>query len=238
MKQKLHQHVRDQSLDRWLARGAVVIIVGLQTVIVNDLSFGPWWLGPAAELVLLVPLSIGTLSTQRSAARAGTEEEWDHVGAKRKWVRRLAIVMTALSTALNFTALFLLTKAIFQGHAGTGRALLLDTINIWVTNVIIFALWYWTLDRGSPSSRGLVIPDKRDFLFTQQAQPPDTNPTFAEWSPGFIDYVFLAYTNATAFSPADTFPLTSRAKLLMMAESFISLITIALVASRAVGILS
>jgi len=81
------------------------------------------------------------------------------------------------------------------------------------------------------------LPDKRDFLFTQQ-QTPDTNPTFADWSPGFMDYVFLAYTNATAFSPADTFPLTVRAKLLMMAESFISLITIALVASRAVGILN
>src|SRR6266852_5096586 len=91
MKQRLHQHVRDQRLDRWLARGAVVVIVGLQTVIVNDLSFGPWWLGPAVELALLIPLSIGTVWTQRSAARAGTEEEWDHVGARRKWVRRAAI---------------------------------------------------------------------------------------------------------------------------------------------------
>ena len=114
VKQKLHQHVRDQMLDRWLARGAVIVIVALQTVIVNDLSFGPWWLGPVAELVLLIPLSAGTLATQRSAARAGTEEEWDHVGAKRKWVRRLAVVMTALSTALNFAALFLLTKSHFS----------------------------------------------------------------------------------------------------------------------------
>lgn len=103
---------------------------------------------------------------------------------------------------------------------------------------MVFALWFWTLDRGSPSSRGLVLPDGRDFLFTQQQQAPDINPSFADWSPGFMDYVFLAYTNATAFSPADTFPLTVRAKLLMTAESFISLITIALVASRAVGILS
>jgi hypothetical protein len=238
MKQTLHQHVRDQRLDRWLARGAVVVIVGLQTVIVNDLSFGPWWLGPAVELALLIPLSIGTVWTQRSAARAGTEEEWDHVGARRKWVRKLAVMLTAVSTVLNFAALFLLTKEIFQGHAGTGRTLLLDAINIWATNVTIFALWFWTLDRGSPSSRGLVLPDKRDFLFTQQQQAPATNPTFADWSPGFMDYVFLAYTNATAFSPADTFPLTIRAKLLMMAESFTSLITIALVASRAVGILN
>jgi hypothetical protein len=166
MKQKLHQHVRDQRLDRWLARGAVIVIVGLQTVMVNDLSFGPWWLGPSVEIALLIPLSIGTVWTQRSAARAETEDEWDHVGAKRKWVRRLAIVMTATSTLLNFAALFLLTKAIFLGHAGTGRTLLLDAINIWATNVVVFALWFWTLDRGSPSSRGLVLPDRRDFLFT------------------------------------------------------------------------
>src|SRR6516162_1317682 len=237
MKQKLHQHVRDQFLDRWLARGAVLVIVGLQTVIVNDLSFGPWWLGPAAELALLVPLSMGTLSTQRSAARAGTEAEWDHVGAKRQWVRRLAIVITALSTALNFAALFLLTKAIFQGHAGSGRALLLDAINIWATNVIIFALWYWTLDRGSPSTKGTRPDANNDFLFTQQ-QPAGETCLHPGWTPGFIDYLFLAFTNATAFSPADTFPLTVRAKLLMMAEAGISFATIALVASRAVGILN
>jgi hypothetical protein len=125
MKQ-LHQSVRDRRLDRWLARGAIVVIVGLQTVIVNDLSFGPWWLGPAIELALLVPLSIGTAWTQHSAANAETEEQWDHVGARRKWVRILAIAITAISTALNFAALFLLTKAIFQGHAGSGRILLLD----------------------------------------------------------------------------------------------------------------
>src|SRR6266852_6392881 len=237
MKQRLHQHVRDQRLDRWLARGAVVVIVGLQTVIVNDLSFGPWWLGPAVELALLIPLSIGTAWTQRSAARAGTEQEWDHVGARRKWVRRLAIVMTAVSTVLNFAALFLLTKAIFQGHAGTGRTLLLDAINIWVTNVVIFALWFWALDRGGPAARGLVSERKNDFLFTQQQAIVDPA-QFSNWSPGFIDYLFLAFTNATAFSPTDTFPLTVRAKLLMMAESVISLATIALVASRAVGILS
>lgn len=225
-------------MDRWLARAAVIVIVALQLVVVNDLSFGPWWLGPAVEMALLATLSIGTVWTQQSAAKAETDDDWDHVGSRRRWVRRLAIVLTAVSTAFNFAALFLLTKAIFQGHAGTGRTLLLDAVNIWATNVIIFALWYWTLDRGSPSSRGLVSPDQRDFLFTQQQQDPKVNATFANWSPGFVDYIFLAFTNATAFSPADTFPLTARAKMLMMAESAISLVTIAIVASRAVGILN
>ena len=91
-------------------------------------------------------------------------------------------------------------------------------------------------DRGGPSSRGLVPDHRRDLLFTQQQQ--NSSDGFSEWLPGFTDYLFLAYTNATAFSPADTFPLTVRAKLLMMAESAISLVTIAVVASRAVGILS
>jgi len=67
-----------------------------------------------------------------------------------------------------------------SANAGTGRALLLDAINIWATNVVMVALWFWTLDRGSPSSRGLVLPDRRDFLFTQQQQASDTNPTFAD----------------------------------------------------------
>ena len=235
MKRKLHAHLLSQRNDRWLARGAVIVIVGLQVAIVNDLSVGSRWLGPIVELSLLLPLSIGTVLTHRSAMRAESDEEWDHVGSRRRWVRRLAIALTALSTILNFAALFLLTKAIFEGHAENGRTLLLDAINIWVTNVVVFALWFWTLDRGGPSSRGLVAPHLCDFVFTQQSLGQDKG--FENWSPGFVDYVFLAYTNATAFSPADAFPLTHRAKLLMMVESFISLITIALVASRAVGIL-
>lgn len=231
------QQTHDQRLDRWLAKGAVVIIVALQLVIVNDLYVGARWLGPLVELALLVPLSIGSVLTHRSARRAETDDDWDHVGTRLRWVRRLAIALTALATALNFAALFLLTRGIFEGNAGEGRTLLLDAINIWVTNVVIFALWFWTLDRGSPANRGLSGLDRCDFIFTQQQQG-ELGKAFADWSPGFIDYVFLAYTNATAFSPADTFPLTPRAKLLMMGESFISLITIALVASRAVGILN
>jgi hypothetical protein len=235
MKRKLHVHLLNQRKDRWLARGAVIVIVALQVLIVNDLYVGSRWLGPVVELSLLLPLSIGTILTHQSALRAESDQEWESVGTRRRWVRRLAITLTALSTILNFIALFLLTKAIFEGHAGNGRTLLLDAINIWVTNVVVFTLWFWTLDRGGPSSRGLVSTHMCDFVFTQQSLGQGKG--FEDWSPGFVDYLFLAYTNATAFSPADTFPLTQRAKLLMMAESFISLITIALVASRAVGIL-
>lgn len=220
--------------DFWLARGAVLVIVGLQIAIVNDLAIGPRWLAPAIELVLLIPLSIATAWTQRRARKAATKEQVNKVWRSRLRTRRLAITLTAVVTAMNFGALARLIEAILAGHAGSGRTLLLDAVNIWATNVIIFALWFWALDRGGPAGQILGTGRGHDFIFTQQ-QPGARYPN---WSPGFIDYLFLAFTNATAFSPADTFPLTVRAKLLMMAESGISLVTIALVASRAVGILS
>ena len=220
--------------DFWLARGAVLVIVGLQIAIVNDLAIGPRWLAPAIELVLLIPLSIATAWTQRRARKAATKEQVSKVWRSRLRTRRLAITLTAVVTLMNFGALARLIEAILAGHAGSGRTLLLDAVNIWATNVIIFALWFWALDRGGPAGQILGTGRGHDFIFTQQ-QPGARYPN---WSPGFIDYLFLAFTNATAFSPADTFPLTVRAKLLMMAESGISLVTIALVASRAVGILS
>jgi hypothetical protein len=229
------KYLTDRAFDFWLARCAVVVIVGLQIGIVNDLMIGPRWLAPAVELVLLVPLSIATAWTQRGAHKASTKEQWNRVWRGRLKVRRLAITLTAVVTLMNFGALARLIAAILAGHAGSGQTLLLDAINIWVTNVIIFALWFWALDRGGPA--GAFAPKREnDFLFTQQQTGEPKR--FPNWSPGFVDYLFLAYTNATAFSPADTFPLTVRAKLLMMAESAISLATIALVASRAVGILS
>jgi hypothetical protein len=232
-----HKHLAHRIVDFWLARGAVLVIVGLQVVMLNDLMIGSRLLAPVLELALLVPLSIATAWTQSRARKASTDEQWNVVGRVRLMVRRLAILLTALVTLTNFGALARLIVAILAGTAGSGQTLLLDAINIWVTNVIIFALWFWALDRGGPAAKGLHPEKENDFIFTQQ-QTPGGQTRFPDWSPGFIDYLFLAFTNATAFSPADTFPLTIRAKLLMMAESAISLATIALVASRAVGILS
>jgi hypothetical protein len=232
-----HKPLTEQYADFWLARGAVAVIVALQIGIVNDLMIGPRWLAPTMELALLIPLSIATAWTQKRARKASTNEQWQLVGRDRKVVRWLAITLTAVVTLMNFGALTRLIAAMLAGHAGTGQTLLLDAVNIWLTNVIIFALWYWALDRGGPAGNVVGPGRGSDFLFTQQ-QPVADPERFADWSPGFLDYLFLAYTNATAFSPADTFPLTVRAKMLMMAESAISLATIALVASRAVGILN
>ena len=232
-----HQHLKDHHLDAWLARSVVVLIAVLQLAFVNNLSLGAAWLAPTIELALLIPLSIGTVWTQRTLHRAQSSNEWHLVRRPRKFVRGLATVLTAFSTIINLVALLFLIEAIVQGRAGSGRALLVDALNIWTTNVVVFALWYWILDRGGPASLGMVEGGKRDFLFTQQQEASGGGSAFPNWLPGFVDYIFLAFTNATAFSPADTYPLSARAKLLMMSKSTISLITIALVASRAVGIL-
>lgn len=230
------RYVEAKPIDFWLARGAILLIVLLQVALVNDLSVGPRWLAPAIELALLVPLSIVTAWTQRIERDASTDFQWHLVSRQKRLVRRLAIALTFTSTIMNSGALVRLINAILAGHAGSGRTLLLDAVNIWATNVVIFALWFWTIDRSGPAGQGLQPEEKADFLFPQYQLP--INPTRPPWIPGFIDYLFLAFTNATAFSPADTFPLTVRAKLLMMAESAISFATIALVASRAVGILN
>ncbi len=224
-------------IDFWLARGAILIIVGLQLGLVNDLWVGPRWLAPTIELTLLVPLSLATAWTQKTARKASTETQLDLLVRGKRIVRRLAIVLTFVITLMNFGSLAQLIQAILAGHAGTGRTLLLDAINIWATNVVIFALWFWTVDRRNPGAHGLLPEEKADFFFTQY-QTPAGSAQSERWIPGFVDYLFLAFTNATAFSPADTFPLTVRAKLLMMTEAAISFITIAVVASRAVGILN
>ncbi len=232
-----HRSLTTRSSDFWLARLAILVVILLQLGFVNDLTLGPKWVAPSLEFALLILLSIGTAWTQNRARGATKTEHWLQVGKARRGVRALAVALTAIVTLMNFGALGRLLEAILAGHAAPGRTLLLDAVNIWVTNVVIFALWYWALDRGGPAGRGMVKHPQIDFLFTQQ-QSALQNPEWANWSPGFIDYLFLAFTNATAFSPADTFPLTARAKLLMMAEASISLTTIAVVASRAVGILS
>jgi hypothetical protein len=228
----LASNVDAKPIDFWLARGAILVIVGLQLGLVNDLTVGPRWLAPAIELALLIPLSIATAWTQKTAQKASTESQWHLLAKEKRLVRKLAISLTFVITLMNFGALAQLIQAMVAGHAGTGQTLLLDAFNIWSTNVVIFALWFWTIDRSDPMRRGLLAEERADFLFPQYQQVNSRR-----WIPGFIDYLFLAYTNATAFSPADTFPLTVRAKLLMMAESAISFVTIALVASRAVGIL-
>jgi hypothetical protein len=117
----------------------------------------------------------------------------------------------------------------------TGIQLLSSSIGVWITNVIIFALLYWQIDRGGPQKRLNRTNTGTDWLFPQESAPSEDVP--ANWRPVFIDYLYLAYSTATAFSTTDAMPLTARAKLLMMLESSFSLMTVVVVASRAINIL-
>lgn len=226
-----------RTLDLWLARGAVLTIVALQLLLVNDLTPIPRWVLPTLELALLAPLAVATAWTLGKSKKVAAAEDpsdfWAVVTRYRHLVRVAFLLLTGLISVANLIALNGLVWAILEGHAANGKSLLVDSLNIWATNLIIFALWYWNIDRRSAYFGDDAQPD---FVFTQQTLPETL--TRRVYNPGFIDYLFLAFTNATAFSPSDTFPLTARAKLLMMLQALISLVTIALVAARAVGILS
>ena len=113
-------------------------------------------------------------------------------------------------------------------------SLLSSSVAIWVVNVLTFSLLYWQIDRGGPLARANKVCAIPDWLFPQAVAPEETAP---HWRPWFLDYLFLGYNTAVAFSPADVMPLTRRAKVLMMLESTISFLTIVVVAARAVGVL-
>ena len=107
---------------------------------------------------------------------------------------------------------------------------------IWLTNIVVFGLWYWEFDRGGPVARALSLKNLYpDFQFPQMTSPPEMVPP--DWEPAFLDYLYLAFTNASAFSPTDVMPMSRWAKVAMTVQSLISIVTVALVVSRAVNIL-
>lgn len=203
----------------WPAVVAVLGALVLYGTLPERFTVGPSWAIPALEFLLLLPLAL--VRPSRSAEQS-----------QRR--RQLALVLTALLSVANAVSLGLLVHYLLHGQTTDGTLLVKSSIEIWLTNVVVFALWYWELDRGGPSAR--CLPDCRepDFLFPQMTSPQHAP---REWRPGFVDYFYVSFTNSTAFSPTDTMPLTTWAKLLMGFQSAISLLTVVLVASRAVNIL-
>jgi hypothetical protein len=132
-------------------------------------------------------------------------------------------------------SLVILLHQLVGGARLSGSELIFSAIQVWLTNVLIFGLWFWELDRGGPGRRSHPAEGERpaDFLFPQMSSPENA----PGWSPGFVDYLYVSFTNATAFSPTDAMPLTRRAKALMLVEALASLVTVARVAGRAVNIL-
>jgi hypothetical protein len=135
---------------------------------------------------------------------------------------------------LNVVTLILLIKALLAASKTNGAQLLDDAAILWVSNMVCFALCYWELDRGGPSVRETPTEQSPDFLFANMTLPVHL---IVPWTPRFIDYLFVSFTNASAFSPTDALPLSGRAKILMMIQAGVSLTTVAIVAVRAVNIL-
>lgn len=199
---------------------AVLAAIGLQGVVPHDLAFRPWWIMPAIELLLLVSVIFVR------------QTRIDRTASVVRWLGLSLAVAASFATAWSAIRLAL---ALIGGHGGDSAGPLLRNGGaIWLTNVIVFALWYWEIDRGGPVARAHGTHKHTDFLFSQMTAPELVDP---EWEPSFIDYFYLSFTNATAFSPTDTLPLTAWAKMTMMLQSGVSLLTVALVVARAVNIL-
>ena len=148
--------------------------------------------------------------------------------------RVLSLTTIAVVTAANAVSIGLLVHVLINGGQVVATPLLRAAVHMWCVNVIVFALWFWQLDAGGPVARRTCAVETRDFLFPQQADPV-LFPT--PWQPTFIDYLYLSFTNASAFSPTDTMPLSRWAKMLMLVESAISLTLAVMVVARAVNIL-
>ena len=158
--------------------------------------------------------------------------------ASARWLRverTTVLLFVAVAGAGDLANLATLIRAMVGRSAEIpGMQLLSSSIAVWSTNVIVFSLLYWQMDRGGPEARTNNANIRPDWLFPQTDAPEDAPP---DWRPTYVDYLFLAFTTATAFSPTEAMPMTSRAKMLMMLQSAISLVTIVVVASRAINIL-
>jgi len=207
---------------RWPVTLSVIAAVVLQVLLPDNLTKPlPHWLLPALEGALSVAL---TIANPVRIERRGPA------------VRAAAVGLIVLISAANAVSAVLLIRAIVEALPATAHAapLLASGANIWLTNVIAFGLWYWEFDRGGPVHRAEGMRQHPDLLFPQMANPELAHP---DWEPYFADYLYLSFTNATAFSPTDVMPLARWAKLTMAVQSSVSLAVGALVIARAVNIL-
>ena len=208
----------DRRESRLPAAIAILASAGLYLLLPSELSLGPAVAFPIVAVLGVLPLTIA-----------------DALRIEHPWQRPLALTLLGLTAAANVASLGLLVhELIARSSDMSGRQLLAGALIVWMANVIVFALWYWELDRGGPRRREADGGDTPDFLFPQMTDGKDLMPG---WQPAFSDYLYTSSTNATAFSPTDTLPITGKAKLLMSAQSLSSFALVVLVTARAVNIL-
>jgi hypothetical protein len=213
---------------RWEAAPAVAVVIALQILLAVvskakswqlwDFSWWVWLIPVVFEVALLVPLA-----WHRPRRRL------EQMGLRRT----VAVTLLAFITIANGFLVLAVIASLVRGDENSGAQLLLKAVTVWGTNVVAFGLWYWAFDRGGPVRRLRPNPPEPDFQFPQMENPQLAAP---DWQPELVDYIYVAFTNAIAFSPTDAMPLSHRAKLMMLTESTVSSVTILLVAARAVNI--
>lgn len=200
---------------RWPALVAMIADGFLYLALPERLSVGPGWLLLVVLIVLVVPLMISIHTGRYDVSRI------------------LTFTANGTITLAMIASLALLIIGLPK-HMESPSVLLRSAVALWITNVLVFALWYWKLDAGGPGGRERARIVDSSFLFPQMmCQGPDEE----RWSPQFVDYLFLAFNTSTAFSPTDTAALSRWAKVGMMLQALISLTIVALLAARAVNIL-
>jgi uncharacterized membrane protein len=201
---------------RWPAAVALLIVGALYAVISETLTFGPRAFLLTLVSVLLVPLASA------------------HQQGRHRLAGLLGLGLVSLVTVAVVVSVFLLISSPLSGQT-PAQELLQDAALLWVINVVTFAVWYWEIDGGGPAQRRREGHVSEDFLFPQG----NLGDKIARaWSPGFLDYLFLAFNTSTAFSPTDTAVLSRRAKVLMMVQALLSLVILAVLVSRAINTLA
>ncbi len=215
---------------RWQALLAVAALVALQLRLPAELSaqmampgglddYGRWVL-PGVQVLLGLVLAVAN------------PRRIDHGSAR---LRSVSLVLLAVASVANAVSAAMLVATIVTGSPALGaQDVLLDGGTIWLTNILVFGLWYWELDRGGPAARARAERRHPDFLFPEMTNPQIADP---DWAPYVVDYLYVAFTNATAFSPTDTVPFSRWSKLMMTLQSLVSLAVGALVVARAINTL-
>jgi uncharacterized membrane protein len=200
---------------------AILAAIALLAVLPNRIAPHPRWVLPGLAFLLLVGLTIANPK---------------RIDRQSRVLRTVSLVLIGVISIANAATAARLVVDLVRGTGIRSPAeLLLTGAAIWLTNVIVFGLWYWEFDRGGPVARVYARHEYPDFLFPQMGAPDGVTPP--NWEPAFVDYLYMSFTNATAFSPTDVMPLSRWAKLTMMAQSAVSLMTVALVIARAVNVL-
>jgi hypothetical protein len=206
---------------RWPPALALLVVILLLATLHGHVYVLPVWVSYLAALAVLVPMAAVALTKGNTL--------WLRIE------RTMIILLAAAYVANTIAELADMIGAITLHPSGNNVfSLLSSSVAIWVVNVLTFSLLYWQIDQGGPSARASNPSAKPDWVFPQPAKPEDLPP---DWRPLFLDYLYLGYNTATAFSPTDALPLTRRAKMLMMIESTISLLTMVIILAHAINIL-